>query len=103
MSGMKLLLSDARGVYIPRDFALAYDAKRWNVKPEYMAEIARGPHDNPEYWDTWNEVMCTAELTDDKGNSWFLYQDGDLWAYCVQLMTREEQMHMFGSCDEELL
>lgn len=43
MTEMQLLLSDARGIYIPRDFS-TFDMEKWHVSPE-RAGIISNPDD----------------------------------------------------------
>jgi hypothetical protein len=75
-----LLLSDARGIYIPRDFIR-------EVLPECLsgvsdwarATLADGP-DAEGYWDAWSDVCDKARVTDPKsGTVYTVYQDGDCW------------------------
>ena len=42
MSGISLLLSDARGVYIPRDFVANFDLDKWHVDMKYV-HLLSGP------------------------------------------------------------
>lgn len=72
-----LYASDQHGIYIPEYFARSI--KRDHVKGvEDWSVLEAGPfHD--DYWDVWDEVLSDAEITDDKGNVYFLHQDGDLW------------------------
>jgi hypothetical protein len=54
-SNIQLLLSDARGIYIPRDFYRGFDLEKWNLKAEELTAL-----DDPEdvdYWDTWEHVL----------------------------------------------
>ena len=37
----------------------------------------------------------------ENGNAWHLYQDGDLWAYCPELMSNEEYKDFFGEEKED--
>ena len=96
-----LILSDARGIYIPRDFVtdnyneIAVDhCKAWRIKPDDAAILASGP-DHEFYWETWDDVLSNAQYTDEEGNKYFLSQDGDLWAFCYDRMT-DEEMSNFG-------
>lgn len=91
MSGISLLLSDSRGVYIPRDFVQNFDLEKWHVKEDYR-DVLSSP-DNEWYWDAWDEVMSIAYFLDDSGNKWQLWQDGDLWAVCYELLTDEERVN----------
>lgn len=91
--GLELLLTDARGVYIPRDFAM-YIQDMDNVTQEDKEILCSGP-DHEWYWETWDEVLHKATSTIN-GKVWRLWQDGDLWAYCEELMTDEEYEQFFG-------
>lgn len=98
MSGLELLLSDRRGVFIPRDFAeFDHSIRSFNIDPddEDLQILREGP-DHEHYWDAWDSVMSRAKFTDSKGNEWHLYQDGDLWLYCESLMTDNEYEDFFG-------
>ena len=95
MNAVELLLSDARGVYIPRDFVDAFDVTFWDLDPESweVETCASGP-EVEGYWDAWNEILDRAEYR--KGDHvWRLHHDGDLWAICYELMTDEEKRN-FG-------
>lgn len=75
-----LWLSDARGVYIPRDFANSFtDRAKWvqGVDDATWAILEAGP-DHDEYWDAWTDVCDNATVTDGS-TVCRLYQDGDLW------------------------
>jgi hypothetical protein len=85
-----LWLNDSRGIYIPRDFALSFsDREKYvaGVTAEQWAILEKGPEgglDSKEggsenYWDVWTEVTDSAIVTDDKGNKYSVYQDGDCW------------------------
>ena len=93
MSGISLLLSDSRGVYIPRDFVNNFDLDKWHVKADYQ-DVLSSP-DNEWYWDTWEQLLNNAYLIDESGNKWVLYQDGDLCAICYELLTDEKRAN-FG-------
>ena len=93
MNGVQLLLSDARGVYLPRDFIDNFNLCQWHIKEDYQ-DILSNPN-NEFYWDYWDEVINNAYFIDEVGNKWVLLQDGDLWAICYELMTEEEKLN-FG-------
>ena len=78
--GSELYLSDARGIYIPRDFALSIKRECVaNVRAEDWEILATGP-DHEFYWDTWSDVERDAIITNPvTGVVFCLYQDGDLW------------------------
>jgi hypothetical protein len=76
-----LWLSDARGQYIPRDFASSFadrDKSVSGVTPEDWAILEAGP-DHEEYWAAWNDVCEHAVITDDSGTCFNIHQDGDCW------------------------
>jgi hypothetical protein len=78
---MLLWLSDARGVYIPRDFANSFVARDKSVKgvsAEDWAVLESGP-DSEGYWDVWADVSDNAVVTDEKGIEYSVYVDGDCW------------------------
>ncbi len=78
---MMLWLSDARGVYIPRDFANSFADRSKHVtgvSSDDWQVLERGP-DDEAYWDVWNDVEQNAIVTDENGHKYTLYQDGDLW------------------------
>ena len=93
MSGIQLLLSDSRGIYIPRDFIECFDLNQWNIDSKYIERLSSP--DNDFYWDNWELVLNNAKHIDNGGNVWTLWQDGDLWAICPDLMTEEEMLN-FG-------
>lgn len=76
---IELVLTDARGVYIPRDFADMYGTE-YGVTDDDLAILLDGP-DNDHYWDVWHDVLDYAEYQDDNGHTWRLYQDSDLFIY----------------------
>lgn len=97
MSGIDILLNDSRGVYIPQNFAESFNMEDWGVSDEDRDILLAGPDsDNEYYWDAWDDVLSNASYTDKNGNIWYLYQDGDLFAYCDHLMTDEEYEGFFG-------
>lgn len=75
-----LFLSDARGVYIPRDFA--NEVKREcvaNVSDDIWPVLEAGP-DHEWYWDAWTIVESNAVVTDPATDiKYRVYQDGDCW------------------------
>lgn len=82
-----LLLSDARGIYIPRDFAEGFNHEKWGLTSEEdkkNLEFLKDP-DNEWYWEAWDAVMERANSTDPKtGFEYTLEQDGDLWAVAYE-------------------
>jgi hypothetical protein len=89
-----LFLNDARGVYIPRDFAQSWTkeerAKRVSgVDDDDWAILEIGP-EHREYWDAWETVCDSAVVTDDAGNKYTVHQDGDCWLVPVGMTWDEE-------------
>jgi hypothetical protein len=90
-----LLLSDARGIYIPRDFAneirqdfvVGVEQGDWDV-------LEAGP-DHESYWDTWQVVCDNAVVKTLAGDEYRIHQDGDCWLLCYERMTAEEKSN-FG-------
>ena len=93
MLGIQLLLSDARGIYIPMNFVEFFDLSQWNIDSKYIERLS-SPADE-FYWDNWDVVLNNAYSIDKNGNKWHLWQDGDLWTICPELMTEEEKQN-FG-------
>lgn len=76
---MVLFLSDARGIYIPRDFAQSIKRSALSgVTDEDMATLEAGP-DHEWYWEAWDAVCQSAVITDEHGVRYHIYQDGDCW------------------------
>jgi hypothetical protein len=80
---MMLWLSANRGIYIPRDFAKSFADRAKSVagvSDKNWAILEVGPDsENEGYWDTWTEVCDNAVVTDEHGNKYRVYQDGDCW------------------------
>ena len=97
-----LLLSDARGVYIPRDFVEGFDREAWGLSDpdfDWAWETCSDP-DNEHYWEAWEQILWHATYT--CGDYyWKLCQDGDLWALCDDLMTDEEKRNFGWEIDED--
>lgn len=88
-SGLACLLNDAHGIYIPAKFIECYDPVAWGVTDDDQKELSSS--DNQYYWETWESVEQYATFTDEHGNKWHLYQDGDLYAVCYELLTDDEK------------
>lgn len=106
LNAVTLILSDNRGIYIPRDFLcddyneIAFEhCLSWGLTAEnfHNWQDAADP-ENEGYWDAWDWILNNAKYTDESGNVYYLYQDGDLWGLCHERMTKEE-MHNFGFDD----
>ncbi len=88
---IKLLIDGCNGIYIPKRFYEGYD---WLGLPNDVDQLS--DVDNEFYWEVWEDVLHEAYYIDSHGNKWLLWQDGDLWAYCYELMTDEEKHNLFG-------
>lgn len=76
-----LWLNDARGIYIPRDFAKSFADRAKHVSgvdDETWAILEAGP-DHEHYWDAWQDVEQDAIITDENGVKFTVYQNGDCW------------------------
>ena len=95
LDAVELLLSDARGQHIPRDFVECFNLADWGIDPESWAAqtCAAGPEEEG-YWDAWDTILNNAEYKEG-AHVWRLHQDGDLWALCDELMSDEEKSN-FG-------
>ena len=94
LDNVEILLSDARGIYIPRDFDQGFDLTKWTGINESDVEILQDP-ENEFYWESWESVLNNAKFTSDDGRTFSLWHDGDLFAICYEMMTDEEK-HNFG-------
>lgn len=106
LEAVTLILSDARGIYIPRDFVCDDNNEiatghcaAWGLtdanKEQWSA--AANP-DDERYWEAWDWILNNAQYKDEDGNVYTLHQDGDLWGLCVERMTDEEKRN-FGFDD----
>jgi hypothetical protein len=103
MSGVDIVLSDRHGAYMPQIFAESLqDAKSWEgYDPKDLEILLRGPNVDG-YWETWQNILDNACYVDQKGFRWQLHQDGDLFVYCWELMTREEKENLFNESFPQL-
>ncbi len=93
MSGVQILVSDHHGIYVPQVFSERFN---WSgISVDDLKTIEEGPEAD-YYWDAWSDILNDAFHNDKDGNTWRLYQDGDLFAYCEQLMDDEEYYNLFG-------
>jgi hypothetical protein len=89
-----LLLDSARGNYIPRDFVQGFDLTKFEGIKSSDAMICENP-DHEWYWEAWSAILDNATFIQG-GWVYRLYQDGDLFAYCDELMSDEEHENLFG-------
>jgi hypothetical protein len=98
LNTIELLLSDARGQYIPRDFVQDFDLTKFSGISEWQIEQCQNP-DNEWYWDAWSSILDNAKHIDTDGNEFTLYQDGDLWLICFDKMTNDEKQNFGFECE----
>jgi len=79
---IELLISDAAGVYIPKEWCEACaDYPGWSGFDKDDVETCLAGPDEEWYWEAWDNISQNAEFTNPKdGSKWMLWQDGDLWA-----------------------
>ena len=97
-----LWLSDARGVFIPRDFANSFAARATavsGVSNKDWAVLEAGP-DHESYWDVWTDVCDNARVTDENRVVYTVYQNGDCWLIPVG-MEWDEANEFFKWPEEE--
>jgi hypothetical protein len=95
-----LFLSDARGIYIPRDFAQGIKRECVSgVTDEDWKILEAGP-DHEAYWETWNLVCDYAVITDEHGIRYRPYQNGDCWLV-PEGMEYDERTEGFKWPDDE--
>ncbi len=98
LPALRLLVDSGHGIYVPRVFARAFNHAMWTgIRPEDVAVLESGP-DHAHYWETWDDVTSNAKFTEG-GYTWLLHQDGDLWAYCFELMTDAQKID-WGMADD---
>ena len=76
-----IILSDSHGVYIPQIFCEDVDeewAESRGVDYKDVETCQAGP-DHEWYWEAWESILNSCNYTDDKGTTWRLIQDGDLF------------------------
>ena len=88
---VELYASDSHGIYIPQYFAKTIKRDCLSgVSDADLADLLAGP-DSDTYWDTWDDVLNSAKITDGNGNTFFLHQDGDLWLVPSGMEWSEER------------
>ena len=103
LNAVNHILSDARGIYIPRDFicdangGIAFDhCARWGLTKDNVDQWSDAAFPESDfYWDSWEWILNHAEYTDENGNKYRLHHDGDLWGLCYERMSEEEKQN-FG-------
>ncbi len=76
---IELVTDSHHGIYVPQ-LTLQSLTDRWTgISEEDRQTILAGP-DEEFYWESWDNVLGGATLTDDEGHVWCLHQDADCWA-----------------------
>lgn len=87
------LLDSARGIFIPRDFAHAFNSSQiisnYEEVKELLSELSKGPVIE-NYWEIWEEVLNKVVLVDSSGEKYYLEHDMDLWAKNVKNKKEHE-------------
>lgn len=105
INAVSCLVDSAAGTDVPKRFANNFsfecevgevDYPTWKGISVEELEILREGSDQDWYWETWDDVLGNATFTSNEGNVYHLWQDGDLFAYCEELMTDEEYRNLFG-------
>ena len=95
---IELFLDGNRGIYMPQAFAQCADRTKWHgVSYEEWAILEAGP-DHEQYWDVWADVCSNAIATDSNGYTFRIHlgESGDVFIYCVELITQAEEIELFG-------
>ena len=77
----QIVLGDHHGIYIPQLWCQDLEqseAKAIGLEWSDVQACQTGP-DHPWYWEAWDAILNSASMTDNKGETWRLHQDGDLW------------------------
>lgn len=94
MMNIEILCDSAHGQYIPNIMINRLIGANWIVDCNNMEDLQNV--DCEHYWETWDQVLNNAEFVDQNGDKWFLHHDGDLFAYCPDLMSEQEKNNFFG-------
>jgi hypothetical protein len=76
-----LVLSDGHGRYIPELWCSDItepDCSKYGIRWEDVQTCQAGP-DEEWYWEAWDSILNACHLKDERGITWTLHQDGDLW------------------------
>lgn len=94
--GLILFSDSSRGCYIPKHFAECVDRECVSgIDLNDLDYLLENDFWDESFWDVWQDVLDNCVVTDENGNEYLLYQDGDLWLYNLDLMTEEEKQNFF--------
>lgn len=102
-NAVNLILSDSRGIYIPRDFLtddyneIAVEhCEAWGLTDDNHSRwIDASDPESEFYWEAWDWILNNAKYVCEDGSRFTLHQDGDLWGICFDRMSEEEKQN-FG-------
>lgn len=102
MESIDFLCDSHHGIYIPNIMIDRLVDAGWKleISTEDVETLKEGPED-AWYWEAWDNLLNNATYTDEAGNVWNLYQDGDLFAYCFETMTAEEKSNLLNIDEDE--
>ena len=90
----ELLLNDSHGIHVPQMFAEEYFG--FDGVDQSDMEICRAGPEHKNYWDAWENILQHAYSIDKYNREWFLFHDGNLWAFCPSEMTEEDEQELFA-------
>lgn len=79
MNTIEILCDSHHGIHIPSIMIPRLIDAGWENIPDNVMDYL-DPNDD-WYWENWGTIEQNAEYTDDQGYTWYLYLDGDLFAY----------------------
>jgi hypothetical protein len=99
---MQHVVDSHNGIYSPQVFVERYqhyirpDLKT-PARNEYLNEVLRGP-DDPNYWESWEELVNYIVITDDDDIEWTVYEDEGIY------LIRNDLTLLENSClfDDEI-
>lgn len=95
MQAIELFFDSNRGRYIPQNFVQEMDLSRWHGISKWAIETCAAGPDHEYYWEAWTDILDNATM-EHEGHTYQLWQDGDVFLYCIELMTDEEKLNLFG-------
>lgn len=89
-----LAVNDHHGIYVPKVFLENYSGICQGLADQDA--ILSGDPESCEYWEAWDSILSNFTYVNDEGDTYTLYQDGDLWLVCEARLTPEEYFNLFG-------
>lgn len=89
-----LAVNDHHGIYVPKVFLENYSGICQGLAGQDA--ILSGDPESCEYWEAWDSILSNFTYTSEEGDTYTLYQDGDLWLVCEDRLTPEEYFNLFG-------